>query len=120
MNPKFGQGGEGLQNPENFADVLYVWSLTWSSTTYHLFVFHFFREPCATGVHARAGDPDRGSAHPLPHRARHHPRPPDQVQVKCGCEQEEVGILPNNLKNNHYDTRNANKFISSKGPQNNV
>ena len=28
MWAKCGQGGEGVQNPENFADVLYVWSLT--------------------------------------------------------------------------------------------
>ena len=27
INPNFGQGGEGVKKPENFADVLYVWSL---------------------------------------------------------------------------------------------
>ena len=27
INPKFGQGGRGSENPENFADVLYVWTL---------------------------------------------------------------------------------------------
>ena len=27
INPKFGQGGEGVQITENFADVLYVWPL---------------------------------------------------------------------------------------------
>ena len=26
-NQKFGQGGEGVKKPENFADVLYAWPL---------------------------------------------------------------------------------------------
>ena len=41
---KCGQGGEGVQNPEIFADVLYVWSLiTLIQVTFHFFIskLHF-------------------------------------------------------------------------------
>ena len=53
----------------------------------------YYRESRAAGVHARVGHPHRRRAHPLCHRACHHPRAPAQVQVQCGCEQEEVFIV---------------------------